>query len=60
MTLSAGQREGERSGSYRVIFLSNDKEYKYSSNLELFNEQEPGSKWKLYVNKLGALTRIEK
>jgi len=60
VTLSAGQREGERSGSYRVIFLSNDKEYKYSSNLDLFKELEPGSKWKLYVNKLGALTRIEK
>ena len=43
-----------------MIFLSNDKEYKYSGNLDLFKELEPGSKWKLYVNKLGALTRIEK
>lgn len=58
--LGSGQRDGEKSGSYQVIFLSNDKMYKYSTDLDMFKQLEPGSKWKLYVNKLGALTGIEK
>lgn len=59
--VTSGQRDGERSESYKVVFLSNDKVYTYSTNnLDEFKQYESGSKWKLHVNKLGALTDIEK
>jgi len=61
ITLGAGQREGKRSGAYEVIFLSNDKAYTYSINdLNTFKEYEPGSKWKLSISKLGAVTSVDK
>jgi ribosomal protein L40E len=60
LNLGAGQREGERKGKYTAIFLSNDREYKYSPSLDELRQLEPGSKWTLHVNKLGTLTGIGK
>mgnify|MGYP005840861847 FL=1 len=58
--LGQGEREGAKAGRYQVVFLSNDKTYSYVlDDAETFKRFEPGSKWKLSVNKLGALTSVD-
>jgi len=60
LQLSAGQREGERRAQYKITFLSNDKAYDYSTaDVEFFKRCALDSKWKLHVNKLGAVTQVE-
>ena len=59
--LGADQREGQKSGVYEVVFLSNDKTYTYQiSDFDTFQQYKPGSQWKLTVSKLGAITNVER
>ncbi|HEY4690563.1 MAG TPA: zinc ribbon domain-containing protein [Anaerolineae bacterium] len=56
MALAAGQREGERSETYVVVFETEGKQYPYSvSTVEEFARFAPGSRWTLKVNGLGAV-----
>jgi len=60
ISLGEGEREGRRSGVYQVVFLANDKTYGYAlSDPESFKKFQPGSRWKLAINKLGMVTDVE-
>ncbi len=60
VVLGQSEREGGKAGTYQVVFLSNDKTYRYVLNdPEAFKKFQPGSKWKLSVNKLGVLTDVK-
>lgn len=59
LTISAGQREGDRSESYLVVFQSDGETYTYRpSSVEEYSQFAPGSEWVLEVNAFGAITDI--
>ena len=60
LQLAAGQREGDHGASFKITFLSNDKTYDYATaDAETFERFVLDSRWKLFVNKLGAITKVE-
>lgn len=57
--LTSGQREGDRSEAYTVIFKSENKEYTYTApNVGEYSRYAGGSKWTLKVNGLGSVTDV--
>ena len=59
-TLEQGQREGDRSEIFVVLFTAGDKIIEYHpTSLEEFIRFQTGSEWTLTLNGLGAITGIE-
>ncbi|RPI87710.1 MAG: zinc ribbon domain-containing protein [Chloroflexi bacterium] len=59
LSLTSGQREGDRSENYIVIFEADGRTYDYAVNdPELFAAYTPGSEWTLKVNAFGAINEI--
>lgn len=60
LSLRAGQREGERQEKYRITFRTEEGTYTYiTSNSNLFNQAQIGSRWVLHVNAFNDLTKVE-
>jgi ribosomal protein L40E len=58
--LRTGQREGEREEKYRITFRTEEGSYTYiTSNSNLFNQAQIGSRWILQVNSFNDVTNIE-
>lgn len=58
--LTSEQRFGQQSESYVIIFRGDGETYRYTtSNVNLFLDAEPGSRWRLEVNQLGGIQSIE-
>ncbi len=58
--LQPGQREGPREEQFSVTFDADGKTYGYSpSSLGSYQQYQPGSRWILQVNKLGAINDIQ-
>lgn len=58
--LSSGQRLGDRSEQYTIIFEASGQQYTYTtSDNNLFQECQVGSEWVLNINGLGQLVSIE-
>jgi DNA-directed RNA polymerase subunit RPC12/RpoP len=59
LSLVSGQREGDYTETYTVIFESDGRTYDYAvSNPALFASFTPGSEWTLKVNALGNINEI--
>jgi DNA-directed RNA polymerase subunit RPC12/RpoP len=59
--LAAGQREGDRSETYRVVFLANDKNYTYNPrDVNDFKQFTPNSRWQVKINGLGGITEVNR
>jgi ribosomal protein L40E len=59
ISLTTDQREGDRSESYAITFDADGKDYTYTtSDLDLFIQAQPGTRWELEVNKLGGVKSI--
>ena len=59
VTLGMGEREGERSEEYIVVFESDGERYTYTINDEAeFRQFKVGSEWILEVNKLNAVRSV--
>ena len=55
--LLSGQKEGDRSEDYEVLFQGNGQTYTYSiPDAGEFSQYSPGSQWTLKVNGFGAVT----
>lgn len=60
ISLSPGQREGERAETYTVIFDADGKQYQYPVDDPAdFARFTPGSEWTLKINTFGTLTAVE-
>jgi hypothetical protein len=60
LSLAAGQREGERSESYIIVFQSNGETYTHrTSDPGEFLRFVPGSEWTIEVNTFGAINEIQ-
>ncbi len=60
LTLTANQREGERTENYTVVFAGNGETYTYTtSNFTIYKRATPGSRWNLKINQLGGVQAIE-
>lgn len=60
LQLTSGQREGDRTEAYRVIFVSDGKDYIMSvSSPNELDTYTTGSRWKLKVNALGGVLSAE-
>lgn len=58
--LSGNQRAGGRSATYEILFDADGETYTFTTeDEELFRRAQPGSRWVLKVNTLGAVTHIE-
>ncbi len=58
--LSGNQRAGGRSAAYEILFDSDGKTYTFTTEDEdLFRRAQPGTRWVLSINTLGAVTNIE-
>ncbi len=58
--IPAGQRMGEGSETYTIVFSTTDGPKTYTtSNLGLFQQAQIGSRWKLVTNAFGAIRSIE-
>ena len=59
LTLARNEREGERSESYTVVFLSDDKSYRYHPrSAEDFRRFKIGTEWEITTNALGGVTSV--
>ncbi len=59
-SLANGQREGERSLSYQVVFRANDRSYEYSpASKEDYLRFTPGSEWLLTVNGFDQIVAVQ-
>ncbi len=59
-TLEQGQRQGDRSEIFVVLFTAGDKIIEYNpTSLEEFVRFQTGSEWTLTLNGLGAITGVE-
>ncbi|MGC8880224.1 MAG: hypothetical protein ACP5R2_13460 [Anaerolineae bacterium] len=55
-----GERLGERTEQYEIIFATNGSTYTYHTrDPDLFSRCTIGSRWILQVNQLGSVTAIE-
>lgn len=60
LSLMNNQREGARTENYEITFTDNSETYTYTTtDSALFMMAEPGSNWKLEVNKLGGVQSIK-
>lgn len=60
LQLANDQREGERSEQYVVVFAGDGETYRYTTrDYDRFQQYQPGSRWILEVNTLGAVVRTE-
>jgi DNA-directed RNA polymerase subunit RPC12/RpoP len=60
LTLSGGQREGERDTDYIIYFRTDGEDYTYHTGKEAeFTAAKIGSTWVLKVNTFGTVTDIE-
>lgn len=60
MRLSTGEREGERSESYQIVFEADGQTYTFdTTDYDLYSMAQVGSEWVLKVNSFGALVDIE-
>lgn len=59
--LQSGERQGENmSEDYQIIFVANGQTYTYNtSDFDLFQKAEIGSKWTLKINTFGKVISIE-
>lgn len=58
--LSGGQRQGNPTETYQIVFATEEKTYTYdTSNADEFAQFQPGSRWILKVNSFGAVTKVE-
>jgi hypothetical protein len=58
--LAVGQQEGQGQESYEVVFDTDGGTYSYiTSDPAEFVRFQPGSQWRLKVNKLGAVVSVE-
>jgi hypothetical protein len=58
--LSMDEREGASQESYLITFSGDGETYQYSTtDSQLFEQAEPGSRWTLSVNQLGGVQSIE-
>lgn len=59
-SLSSTQRLGEQNETYTIVFTGSGERYTYTTtNPDLYQLAEIGSRWELAVNKLGAVTSAE-
>ena len=59
-TLSTGQRLGDYTENYRILFSGDGETYTFTTtDSDLFMMAEPGSRWILQVNSLGGIQSIE-
>jgi ribosomal protein L40E len=57
VSLAGGQREGDRTEEFKVVFLANDSTFTYRPDTEQeFQKYVPGSRWTIKVNGFGAVT----
>lgn len=57
--LTSGQREGDRSETYKVVFKAGDKEYTYTPpSAGEYTRYSSGSKWNLKINGFGSVTDV--
>ncbi len=60
LTLSSGQREGERSETYVVVFDADNRQFDYSvADATAFAAFEPGSAWVLAVDGFGNIDDLK-
>lgn len=60
LNLLAGQSEGDRVEEYTIVFTSDNKRYEYqTSDAGEFAQFTIGSRWKLTVNGLGGVVKVE-
>lgn len=60
LNISEDQRLGQRSEQYTIVFSGGGETYTYTtSDSDLFERAEPGSRWILEINQLGGLQSIE-
>lgn len=60
LSLTAGEREGNRVESYRVTFSSDDRRYEYQpAGAAEFAQFTIGSRWRLKVNGFGQIVDLE-
>jgi hypothetical protein len=58
--LSGGQRQGNPTETYQIVFATEEKTYTYdTSNADEFAQFQPGTRWILKVNSFGAVTKVE-
>jgi ribosomal protein L40E len=59
--LKSGQREGERTEKYRILFSTDEGPKEFStSNESLFRELQPGTEWTLEMNVFGAIVSVRR
>jgi ribosomal protein L40E len=60
LALTADEREGERTETYEIVFNTEDGQQTYTTTDEnLFNQAQIGSRWLLKVNAFNTVTDIE-
>ncbi len=60
LNLQTGQREGDRSEQYQVVFAAGGQSYDYTvADAATFAQFTPGSQWTLKINTFGVLTGVE-
>lgn len=60
VSLASDQRQGERTQTYSVAFVTEKDSYTYApANEAEFATYVPGSRWLLVINGLGAITSLE-
>ncbi|PID86070.1 MAG: hypothetical protein CSB13_04845 [Chloroflexi bacterium] len=60
INLTNQQREGNRDTDYVIIFRTDGKTYRYTTNSEAeFNAAQPGTTWILKLNSFGTINDIE-
>ncbi|MEW6648780.1 MAG: zinc ribbon domain-containing protein [Chloroflexota bacterium] len=58
--LSGDQRVGGQQAVYQIVFRSGEENYTYeTSDLSLFQQAQPGSRWMLNINSRGRVVSIE-
>jgi ribosomal protein L40E len=60
LNLDSRQREGDRSERFTLYFETDGKQYSYQTNdMNLYQQAQPGSRWKITVNGFGSITSLE-
>lgn len=60
-SLGSGQREGDRSETYTVVFEAGNQRYNTSiADASEFTQYQLGSRWGLEVNRFGGVTKINR
>jgi hypothetical protein len=60
LNLDAQQREGSRTERYSLHFTADGNDYTYQTDdFALYQQAQPGSRWKITVNGFGSITALE-